>query len=86
MPRPSPDWARGLGDGLHYRSMEGKPLLPFPHFTPCFPDGEGVGEGVGEAVSLSWESGSEKHKEGGETASWLEQETPGRPGQRQAMG
>lgn len=31
-------------------------------------------------MSLSWESGSEKHKEGGETASWLEQETPRQTG------
>lgn len=57
--------------------MKGKSLLPFPYFAPCFPDGEGVGE----ALSLSWESGSEKQKERGETASWLEQETSGRLGQ-----
>lgn len=67
---------QGMWDSLHYLPMKDKSLFP------CFPDGEGEGE----AVSLPWESRSERHREDGETASWLEQEAPGRPGQMQAMG
>lgn len=36
-------------------------------------------------MSPPWESGSEKHREGEEIASWLGQEVPSRLGQRQEM-
>lgn len=43
-------------------------------------------KGKKRQLSLPWELGLQRQREGVETASWLGQETPSRLGQRQALG
>lgn len=58
------------------------PLL----FPPCPPLAFQMEKGKKRQLSLPWELGLQRQREGVETASWLGQETPSRLRQRQALG
>lgn len=79
-----PQCLQEIQNSLHYLLLH---EMQFPLLFPLSPAlAFQMEKGKKRQLSLPWELGLQRQREGVETASWLGQETPSRLEQRQALG